>query len=620
MNSPSPALELMTHRAGAHLEADGIRYGVWAPLQRAMHVVIERNHRTHTLDLTRDDQGFWQGLDPEGRAGDLYRYRLGDNRLLPDPASRFQPHGVHDVSECIDPAAFRWRCRDWERPRWTGQTVYELHVGTFTREGTFRAAIEKLDHLAELGIDAIELMPVADFAGDRNWGYDGVSLYAPARCYGRPDDLRALVDAAHEHDIAVILDVVYNHVGPAGNYLSAFSSDYFHSTKNSPWGQSFWLDGPNSGAVRAFLVDNATYWLDDFRIDGLRLDATHAIPDDSRPHLLEVIAGEIHARGGFVIAEDERNCAGLLRDRDGSGFGLDAVWSDDFHHEVRVALTGTREAYFSAYEGSISTVAGTLEHGWSYRGQPFPFWQGRPRGADCDHLPTGSFVFCIENHDQVGNRAHGERLAHLVKPEQFRAASMLLCLSPYAPMLFMGQEWAASTPFQFFTDHNDDLGRLITEGRRREFEHLHRGITDVPLPQEEATFQRSKLDWDEREQLGHAGTLALYGECLRERRRWLKGAALERGQWQVHSAGAWIAIRYRLPWGERLLLVALQKTEPLGATWPEALRPRSGRHWHIVLHSDAPDTGDGVIDGLELEELAGPCAVWLSEEAHDATD
>lgn len=609
-------------RVGAEVTATGVRYAVWAPAQPSVQVVVEGN-APRRLPMQSDAEGYWFAMDPHGRAGDRYRYQLGTGPLLPDIASRFQSDGVHGSSTCIDPKAYRWQCTSWRRPAWTGQSIYELHVGTFSPEGTYRGAMEKLDHIVRLGAQAIQLMPLADFPGGRNWGYDGVLLYAPARCYGTPDELRALVDAAHQRGLIVILDVVYNHLGPVGNHLPAYSDGYFHHERATPWGQAYALDGPHSGPVRAFLINNAAYWLDEFRIDGLRLDATHAIPDTSRPHLLQEMAQAVHERGGFVIAEDERNSVELLHTSEGKGLGIDAVWSDDFHHQVRVALTGIRESYFAAYGGTVPDLAATLEHGWSYRGQSYPFWQGKPRGAACAHLPPKAFVFCIENHDQVGNRAKGERLEHLIPAAAFRAASMLLCLSPYTPMLFMGQEWAATAPFLFFTDHAGEHGRLVSAGRKKEFEQsgLNQGITDVPDPQDPQSHLQSKLNWSEMEKEPHAGIFALHRRSLRERRTWLQEAELERSRWRVETAGEWIGIRYRLPEGERMLLVALNETRPLYVL-PEALQPGPGHDWHIVLHSAEPAFGGDTESAVEIEELAGPIAAWLvslpKDEAHGA--
>ena len=390
---------------GARVDSNGVTYCVWAPTQKSLSVAVgDTDPAEREIPLESNHDGYWVGTDKAGRAGDLYRFRFSDGRLRPDSASRYQPQGVHGPSACIDPTAFQWRCSSWVRPEWRGQSIYEIHLGTFTPAGTYFAAIEKLNHIQDLGVEAIELMPLADFAGNRNWGYDGVSLFAPARCYGHPDDLRALVDAAHERGLAVILDLVYNHLGPAGNYLADFSPAYFRSDQYTPWGAAFNLDGSLSQPVREFILGNATYWLKEFRFDGLRLDATHAIPDQSSPHLLEEIAAAVHALGGFVIAEDERNESRLLDSSERGGLGLDALWADDFHHQVRVALTHTRASYFRAYRGTAADIADVLTHGWTYRGQSYEPWKGRTRGSASEHLPPASFVFCIENHDQVGNR------------------------------------------------------------------------------------------------------------------------------------------------------------------------------------------------------------------------
>lgn len=602
-------------RVGAQVTDTGVQYSVWAPDHERLDVVVRLDGAERRVSLAPEDGGFFSGIDEQGKPGDLYQFDLGNGRRRPDPASRFQPQGVHGPSECIDAARHAWRTAHWRRPAWRGQTTYELHIGTFTSEGTFRAAIARLDHVAELGAEAIEILPVADFAGDRNWGYDGVALFAPARCYGRPDDLRALVDAAHERGLVVILDVVYNHLGPAGNYLGEFSRAYFHRTRNTPWGQGFNLDGPDSRPVRDFFLWNAVYWLDEFKVDGLRLDATHAITDDSEKHLLAQIAEAVHERGGFVVAEDERNCSELIDDAAGRGFGIDAVWSDDFHHQVRVALTRANESYFASYPGTTAALAETLEHGWFYTGQAFPFWKGRARGASCRHLPASAFVYCIENHDQVGNRARGERLEHLVSPAHYRAASALLCLCPYAPLLFMGQEWAAGSPFLFFTDHEGELGRLVSEGRRREFADVNRGLApeDIPDPQSENTFLRSKLDWAEVSRSPHAGTLAFYRECLRVRKQWIHAALADRGLWSVGDVGSAIALRYEPP-GRSVVLVVV--TLNLGSIRDEGghrfLLPPDGHRWRLALQSEGPEFGGkGAISGRALSETSG-AGPWLA--------
>ncbi len=598
---------------GSHPGPSGVDYRVWAPGLARVEVEVEAGpgHRRFALD--RDGDGYWSGCDEAGRAGDLYLFRLPDGSLLPDVGSRFQPRGIHGASECIDPGSYAWRCASWVRPGWTGQTVYELHVGAFTGEGTFRGALERLEAVADLGVEAIELMPVAEFAGRWNWGYDGVFLFAPARCYGRPDDLRALVDAAHGVGLAVILDVVYNHLGPQGNHLARFHPGYFRTDRPTPWGSPFNLDGEDGGPVRAFLVANASYWLDEYRFDGLRLDATHAIPDASSRHILGEIADAVHERGGFVIAEDERNRAELLRGGSRGSDGMDAVWADDFHHQVRVALTGTRQSYYAGYRGGAADIADALEHGWTYRGQPYAPWGGRPRGGEGRNQPTRSFVFCLENHDQVGNRARGDRLEHLVSPAAFRAASMLLCLSPYAVLIFMGQEWAASTPFLYFTDHGGDLGQAVSAGRTREFpEHGENGESAAPDPEAASTFEASKLRWEERGDGDHARGLDLYRDCLSERRRLADAGAFDRRRWSVSALGSVVALRYRLPGGERLLLVSLGNAAISAGDLPDELAAPAGTEWALVLASGAPRLGGARARPLGREwEVPGPAALWL---------
>ncbi|ACB75294.1 malto-oligosyltrehalose trehalohydrolase [Opitutus terrae] len=580
-------------RPGAHVQPRGVRYCVWAPDHERLAVQVRRADGTVArLPLEPQPEGYHVGEDAIGAAGNRYIIELSDGTLRPDPASRFQPEGVHGWSECIDPHEYRWRCTGWRRPGWRGQSIYELHVGTFTREGTFQSAARRLEHIAALGVRAIELMPVADFPGSRNWGYDGVALYAPARCYGRPDDLRAFVDAAHEHGLAVILDVVYNHLGPDGNYLSQFGRAYFNPEHHTPWGQALNFDGPDNRPVRDYFLHNAVAWLDEFRFDGLRLDATHAIRDDSPRHLLAELADVAQERGAFLIAEDERNSCDILRRPDGAGAGLDAAWADDFHHQVRVALTGVQDAYFKNYAGSPEQVAATLRHGWFYRGQPYPSWKGRPRGEPCDHLSPHAFVLCIENHDQVGNRGRGERLEHLIAPAAFRAASGLLCLAPYPLLIFMGQEWAASAPFLFFTDHAGELGTKVSEGRRKEFSEFARdhasGLGTVPDPQALETFTRSKLSWDELRLSPYATVLHLYRACLRERGAWLEEVAADRARWSVEALERAVAIRYRPAAGpERLVLTSLEGGARLSLQADSRLRPPAGHSWQLALDSNA---------------------------------
>ncbi len=504
----------------ADLQDTGVRYRTWCKHKRADSVVVdEQGAVVRVVRLTGEGNGYFSGMDAQGAAGDLYQYRFGDSQSWPDPASRFQPTGVHGASMVIDPAAYEWNDAAWRTPASSELIIYELHVGTFTGDGTFRSAITRLEYLVALGVTAIELMPLGDFPGERNWGYDGVMPYAPSRAYGKPDDLRALVDAAHALGLAVILDIVYNHLGPDGNYTGVFHGDYTDEQLHTPWGSAL---NYAAGPVRAFFVENAPYWMREFHIDGFRLDATHEIADRSPRHILAEIASAVHSLGGFVIAEDERNDPKLLSPIERAGLGFDAAWADDFHHVVRVMLTNDREGYYANYEGTSSELAQTIAHGWLFRGQRQRS-TGKARGGDPAELRPAQFVYCVSNHDQVGNRAFGERIGHVTSAAAYRAASALICIVPQTPMLFMGQEWSASTPFQFFTDHNPELGKLVTQGRRKEFQHFS-AFRDpavratIPDPQAASTFANSKLRWDELRKENHAQVLLLYQEFLDFRR------------------------------------------------------------------------------------------------------
>ncbi len=482
--------------------------------------------RPELRPLTAERCGYWSATFNDLPPGTLYRYRIDgrDDHVFPDPASRFQPAGVHGPSQVVDPSAFAWTDRAWRTPPLERTVFYELHVGTFTPEGTFRGAIGRLPYVKELGVTAIELMPVADFPGARNWGYDGVAIFAPARCYGSPDDLRALVDAAHQLGLAVYLDVVYNHLGPDGAYANAFSAHYFTDRHRSAWGRGVNLDGPRSSEVRRFFIENALHWTEEYHIDGLRLDATHALQDDGPVHFLAELTTTVRAQAGrpvVFVAEDHRNLAQMLLPVDQGGWGLDAVWADDFHHEARVHTAHDDEGYYADFTGTAEDLAATLRQGWFFRGQHSAHL-GELRGTDPQGLSPTQFVLCIQNHDQIGNRANGERLHHQVDDATFRALTTLLLLAPETPLLFMGQEWAASSPFLFFTDHNEELGRKITEGRRQEFSAFAAFAdpaqrASIPDPQCADTFLRSRLRWDEVEQEPHARVHRLYQRLLQLR-------------------------------------------------------------------------------------------------------
>jgi maltooligosyltrehalose trehalohydrolase len=556
---------------GAWPEAGGVRFRVWAPERERVELILEGREAPPELD--RDADGYWGTFVPELPTGALYRYRLDDEGPFPDPASRFQPRGVHGPSRVVDPSAFTWSDRGWDGVGLDELVVYELHVGTFTPGGTFSAAREKLAFLRELGVTAIELMPLADFPGRHNWGYDGVDLFSPARAYGEPDDLRRLVDAAHGEGLAVLLDVVYNHLGPDGAYLGLFSRSYFSEAHQTPWGQAVNLDGPGSGHVRGFFIENAQHWIHEYHLDGLRLDACHALIDDSPRHFLAELQDRVRTavrdRRVLIIAEDSRNLVHMVQPEAQGGWGLDAVWADDLHHQYRVGLAGDRDGYYADFSGSVEDLARTIRDGWFFQGQVSRHWRG-PRGTDPTAAPPRRFVVCLQNHDQVGNRALGERLHHQVDLAVWRAASALLLLSPETPLLFMGQEWAATSPFLFFTDHEPELGRLVTEGRRKEFADFE-AFTDpaarahIPDPQAEETFRRSRLEWDEVTEEPHAGLRRLYRTLIALRRKARLGA-LERDQYRVAALGGQgVALRLQpgARAGEPLLVVACLRSPGL---------------------------------------------------------
>jgi maltooligosyltrehalose trehalohydrolase len=501
---------------GAFPGHDGTVFRIAAPAAR--HLLLHLEGRG-PVRLERTADGLFEAFVPGVGAGARYQLQVGDAVPMPDPASRFQPEGVHGTSEVIDPR-FDWTDAGWSGPDPRTLRIYELHVGTFAPGGTYDAVTSKLPYLADLGINTLELMPLADFPGERNWGYDPGALFAPARCYGRPEALRRLVDEAHRLDLAVLLDVVYNHLGPAGAYLPVFLPSFFSEEREGPWGRAVNLDGDGSAWVRWFILENARSWIRDFHLDGLRLDATHTLADASPHHLLEDLAEGVHDEGraagrrAVVIAEDDRNLDRLVRRRDEGGFGLDAVWADDFHHQVRSATAGDNDGYYVDYSGSATDIAATARRGWFFTGQHSRH-AGRPRGTDPAGLPPERFVYCLQNHDQVGNRAMGERLHHQVDLPGYLAATMLLLALPETPLLFMGQEWAADTPFQYFTDHGPELGRLVTEGRRREFGAFAAFANPadreaIPDPQAESTFEASRLRWEELEREPHAGVLRFY--------------------------------------------------------------------------------------------------------------
>lgn len=547
---------------GAWQEHGGTRFRVWAPVTKKVELVL-LGAESRVVPMERYHDGSWGTFLSGLEAGTRYRYRI-DTGDYPDPASRYQPEGVHGPSEVVNSAAFPWTDGPWQGIEHKDLVLYEVHVGTFTPEGTFAGVTSRLPYLRELGVTAIELMPVADFPGDRNWGYDGVDLFAPARCYGRPDDLRRLVDAAHGQGMAVFLDVVYNHLGPEGNYLSAFSPYYFSPVHKNPWGDALNFDREHSTMVRRFFIENAMHWMHEYHLDGLRLDATHAIHDDSEVQfvadLVRRVRESVHGRRVCVIAEDHRNLHYMVRPEGEGGWGLDGVWADDFHHEVRVALAGDNEGYYQDFEGSMPHLADALNHGWLYRGQ-FSKHLKEYRGTDPSGIPSRRFVFCLQNHDQIGNRALGERLHHQIELSAFRAASVLMLCAPATPLLFMGQEWAANTPFLYFTDHPAELGRRVTEGRRNEFRYFRQftaaeACARIPDPQAAGTFTGSRLQWDELSREPHCSMFRLYQALIALRKTSPAIRYAEPGTFQAWAlSGTTLLLRQDSDVGANLLAV-----------------------------------------------------------------
>ena len=545
---------------GAEIAADGrVRFRLWAPGAAAVAVAMDD---TEPVPMTAIGEGWHELVTEAAGPGTRYRFRLPDGMLVADPASRFQPDDVHGPSEVIDPAAFDWSDRFAGRP-WAEAVVYELHVGAFTPEGTFAAAIGRLDHLASLGITAIEVMPVADFPGRRNWGYDGVLLYAPDAAYGRPDDFKHFVEAAHERDMMVILDCVYNHFGPDGNYLPVYAPTFFTDRHKTPWGAGINYDGKDGRPVRDFAIENALYWLEEYNLDGLRLDAVHAIMDDSPTHLLDELADAVRAmrrdRPTHLILENEDNSAARLRrDAEGEPTSFTAQWNDDVHHVLHVAATGEEAGYYKDYAGRTDLLARALAEGFAFQGEMMAY-RGETRGEPSARLPPIAFVAFTQNHDQIGNRAFGDRLAASVARPKLRAIRAVALLLPQVPMLFMGEEWDSAVPFPFFCDFSGELADAVRNGRRDEFKRFPEfqdpaKRDSIPDPLADATFASAKLDWDAIDE----DALAWTRRVLETRRRVILpllahiGAG---GQARVLADGA-VAVEWRAGDAGRLLLAA----------------------------------------------------------------
>jgi maltooligosyltrehalose trehalohydrolase len=505
------------------------RFDVWAPDATSLEVEIrEPSRAAGSVPLSAGPDGWWSVDVPDAVAGDDYAFQVGSpdstagtSDPLPDPRSRWQPEGVDGPSRLYDDSAFDWTDQHWRGVPLAGSVLYELHVGTFTSEGTFDGAIGRLDHLVELGIDAVELLPVNAFAGRHGWGYDGVDLYAVHDAYGGPDGLKRFVDACHTRGLGVVMDVVYNHLGPAGNYLGRFGP-YFTDTHVTPWGAAVNLDAPGSDEVRAFVLDNARMWLRDFHIDGLRLDAVHALADERATHLLEELTVAVErlaaqtSRPLFLIAESDLNDPRLIRPREAGGYGLDAQWCDDVHHALWATLSGERQGYYVDF-GPLPVLAKAMTSAYVHDGT-FSTFRGRRHGRPATGVPASRFVTFLQDHDQIGNRAQGDRAAATLSDGLLQVGAALLLLSPFTPMLFMGEEWGARTPWQFFSDHSGELGEAVRTGRRAEFASHGWSSAEVPDPQDPATVARSTLDWDETTSARGTALLDWYRKLIALRR------------------------------------------------------------------------------------------------------
>ncbi|MFN2621573.1 MAG: malto-oligosyltrehalose trehalohydrolase [Chthoniobacterales bacterium] len=582
---------------GAELVGDAAHFRVWAPKVKRLEVAI--GGAFHELD--REETGYFSGA-VEAKSGALYRFRLnGEENLYPDPASRFQPEGPHGPSCLVEYTQFRWSDQAWKGIRLADQIMYEFHVGTFTPEGTWRAAAEKLALLKEDGITLLEMMPIADFPGEFGWGYDGVNMFAPCHLYGSPDDLRFFIDRAHVIGLGVILDVVYNHFGPDGNYLGAFSDDYMNRERANEWGDCINFDGRNAGPVREFFITNGRYWIDEFHFDGFRFDATQSIHDKSEEYIVGAIGRAARKSAGdrniLLVAENEPQETKLIKPRSEGGDDLDALWNDDWHHSALVALTGNREAYFTDYLGNPQEFISAAKYGYLFQGQPY-VWQEAPRGYSTRGAPPEAFVSFIENHDQVSNTPFGERLRFLTSPGRYRAMVGLLLLGPWTPLLFQGQEFGAAATFRFFTDVGDDaLKEAIRKGRFEFLAQFPSVATPevqarLPVPHHRSTFEGCKLDWNDREkfpQLYH-----LHRDLIRLRRSDPRFRESQRNgvDGAVLGRRAFV-LRYfaENPGNERLLLVNLEKQTVFSPAPEPLLAPPDNHEWQMMWTSEAPEYG-----------------------------
>jgi len=618
------------------LPEGGVHFRVWAPRCRRVEVVIEGGRgcssgNPQEIELAPETPGYFSGRVAAAGAGTRYRFRLdGSDTLYPDPASRFQPDGPHGPSQVIDARRFRWTDGAWRGVKLEGQIIYEMHIGTFTREGTWAGAMRELLELAETGITVLEVMPVAEFPGRFGWGYDRVDFFAPTRLYGEPDDFRRFVDRAHALEIGVILDVVYNHVGPDGNYLKQFSEEYFTDCYTTEWGEAINFDGENAGPVREFFLANAGYWIEEFHLDGLRLDATQNIYDQSSDHILAAMTRRVRemarGRSTIIVAENEPQHVKLVRPQEQGGYGIDALWNDDFHHSAMVALTGHNEAYYTDHLGKPQEFISAIKWGYLYQGQWYT-WQKQRRGTPAFGLKPATFVTFLQNHDQVANSARGQRCHVLTSPGRYKAMTALMLLGPGTPMLLQGQEFAASSPFFYFADHRQELANLVYQGRVEFLAQFHSLATPemqgcLPDPADPATFERSKLDFSEREQ--HAEIYMLHRDLLQLRREDPVFRAQRSGgiDGAVLGPEAFVLRFFGDNGHDRLLLVNLGLDLDLNPAPEPLLAPPEGMQWETRWSSEEPRYGGCGTPPLETEEnwqIPGRAAVVLTPQERKRT-
>jgi maltooligosyltrehalose trehalohydrolase len=609
-----------THRRhsmpfGAELTQAGVRFRLWAPGAQAVDVMLETGAESRALALQALPEGWFELVTTAAQAGSRYRYRIDGGLQFADPASRFNPEDAQGVSLVVDPCAFDWPDAQWRGRPWHEAVLYELHVGTFTPEGTFAGVEQRLDYLAELGVTVIELMPIADFPGRRGWGYDGVLPYAPDSAYGSPSDLKSLVAAAHARRLAVMLDVVYNHFGPEGNYLHQYAPGFFTDRHHTPWGCAINFDGPGSATVRDFFIHNALYWLEEYHFDGLRFDAVHAIIDDSDPDIFEEMARTLRAGPGknrpiYLVLENNANHAHYLGAA-GAPATHDAQWNDDVHHCLHVILTGETDGYYADYaERAHALLCRTLAEGFAYQGEVSQYQGGKVRGEPSAQLPPTAFVSFLQNHDQIGNRAHGDRLTSLVKDDAaLLAAAAVLLLAPAPPMLFMGEEWGALEPFPYFCDMSPELTVKIREGRRREFARFGKfaDANELPDPAAAATFEAAHLDWARHSDARHAHWLEQYRRLLTIRRRDIVPLipAIRSGKCTLLKNNAF-GVDWSLGDDAVLHLIANLTPEPA---------PIVGRAAGRVIFATHPDIRGAVSNN----ELAPWSVTWLLERGRVST-